>query len=250
MIVIPHVYYRIEFPDFGLTTREKERTGRTCEFMDLPAAANIDPYHFKDISFLTSDEKEQKTTKELIKQVSSFAGKHNGIQSFAPNNVAGSRGIPTFNVRLYRNILVYLAGKSGDFNIFKSTVDIDYINGGKDNTFNFIYNKTDDLIYTSNIRKVLNHNFKHINLRKPGLFYPSVLYDHESQIDPKTPLFVYNYNDDAVFVEEIRDDAIVVNRQLFQMHPNATGQYPEKLLELLEHKKEIIDSIEQLNIVR
>ena len=226
MLVVPHVYYRIVFPDFMLPDNQKKMTGQSNEFRDIPAATGSYECYYRDNKdYLISGEYGgQKTIEELIKSVS---------------RCCKLGELPTYNIRMSRNVLCFLSGEGGIFDVLKSAICIDYTD--KDNVFDFIYCTTDTLIYKSNIREVLKSDFKRINLRIPNVFYrDSILYDQESKIDPNIPLFVRRYDDDEVIVEKIRENKIVVNRDLLQLQPQATGQCPDKLLELLKRTREEI----------
>lgn len=145
-----------------------------------------------------------------------------------------------YQVALRRCVYVFLPGRR-----------IECFGENKD-VFYFVFNKTDKLTYTSNIRDVLNTDFKNIYVENPNYIFDGKPYmpHNESAVKPETPLYVKKYDAENVWVAPIKDHQFVVNKNLHELHPRVTGECPARLLNLLKRRTEDIRLIKKPSIVR
>lgn len=240
MKVIPHIYYKLEATDLLLPSDMKSREERGLSLKNIPAAAgHDDPFDWKCVM---SNENKQKTTRELIKSVQDFCRTLHDI-SDEYSHVPYSR--PTYKIRMTRNAMVFLHDNDLGGVSFTNRIKLTAANNG---IFDFIYSRSNKLIYESNIREILGQNIQHIHVRQTsGNWYGYVAHNQESNdrvsnIKPDTPLYVYKFNDQEAFVEEIPNGTIIVNDNICQIYPEITKHIPAYMSYLFKNKTEPVKS--------
>lgn len=236
MQVMPHVYYSLEATDLILPTDMKNREESGLALKNIPAAVNacenpFDPY------FIMHREERQKTTRELITLTQNFCSRlHDISDDYTP--LLYKR--PTYTITMRRNAMVYIFDNDLGGASVSNTLKLRAVNNG---IFHFVYNRANKMIYTTNIRKILGHDFKYIHLID-GVFdskqYDYTRYNYESEINPGIPLYVCKYDNKEVYVKKIPSDTIVVNDKMCEIHPRVTGHIPAHMSLLFNNKTESV----------
>ena len=234
MQVMPHVYYSIEATDLILPSDMKNRQEHGFGLKYIPAAVDARENPF-DACFVMSEEKKQKTNRELITLTQDFCRK---LHDISDDYTAYPYNRPTYKITMRRNAMVHIFDNDlGGVN-FSNTMKVRAVNNG---IFSFIYNRANKMIYTTNIRKILGYDFKHIHLID-GVFdseqYDYTRYDYESKINPSIPLYVCKYDDKEVYVKTIPNYVTVVNKKMCEIHPQVTGHIPAHMSHLFNNKTE------------
>ena len=222
MDIITRPYFWLEA--IGL---HKKSTGATREF--ISCAKNVSDVDNWDIC----RDAELKTNDELINLVKNFCSKINDEDTPYIRQ--------SYKIQIKRCVRVFLSGCRTDC----------YGQGNDD--FCFVLNKTNVLTYLSNIRDVLDKDFKEVYIdvgTNPYLGAKYVNSEDLKQNKYSTPLFVDKYDDERAWVRYVTDSCIIVNPDLLELHPLLTGNHPAKLLELLERKEEKINQLKQLGSSR
>lgn len=234
MQIIPHVYYSLEATDLILPADMKNRQEHGFGLKNIPAAVDARENPF-DACFIMSKEQKQKTSRELITLTQDFC---RILHDISDDYTAYPYDRPTYKITMRRNAMVHIFDNDlGGVNI-SNTLNLRATNNG---IFHFVYNRANKMIYTTNIRKILGYDFKYIHLID-GVFdskqYDYTRYDHESEINPGIPLYVYKYDDREVYVKKIPSGTIVVNDKMCEIHPDVTGHIPAHMSLLFNNKTE------------
>ena len=234
MQVMSHIYYSLEATDLILPADMKKRKERGWALKNIPAALDKreDPF---DACFIMSNEKKQKTTRDLITSVQDFC---RGLHDVSDDYTAYPYNRPTYKITMSRNAMVHIFDTDlGGVN-FSNTLNLRATNNG---IFHFVYNHANEMIYTTNIRKILGYDFKYIHLID-GVFdsenFDYTRYNQESEINPHIPLYVYKYDNREVYVKKIPSNTIVVNDKMCEIHPQVTGHIPAHMSLLFNNKTE------------
>lgn len=237
MQVIPHVYYSIEATDLILPSDMKKRGESGLALKNIPAAVDKreDPF---DACFIMSEERETKTSRELIALTKDFCL---GLHDVSDNYTAYPYNRPTYKITMCRNAMVHIFDNDlGGVN-FSNTMKLRATNNG---IFNFIYNRANKMIYANNIRQILNMDLKCLRIYDIGT-YNHISFDRLSEyLNPNaTPLYVYAFDNDKAygleaFVKIIPDNMVVVNDKMCEIHPHVTGHIPAHMSHLFNNKTE------------
>lgn len=234
MQVMPHVYYSIEATDLILPSDMKNRQEHGFGLKNIPAAMDARENPF-DACFIMSKEEKQKTNRELITLTQDFCSR---LHDMSDDYTAFPYDRLTYKITMRRNAMVHIFDNDLGGASVSNTLKLRAVNNG---IFHFVYNRANKMIYTTNIRKILGHDFKYIHLID-GVFdseqYDYTRYDYESEINPGIPLYVCKYDDKEIYVKEIPSSAIVVNDKMCEIHPQVTGHIPAHMSLLFKNKIE------------
>lgn len=237
MQVMPHVYYSIEATDLQLPADMKNREERGWALKNIPAAVDKRENPF-DACFIMSEEKKQKTNRELIKLTQDFC---RGLHDVSDDYTALPYDRPTYKITMRRNAMVHMFDNDLGGVSFSNTMKLRATNNG---VFDFIYNKANKMIYASNIRQILGMDLKHLRIYDFGE-EKHISFDRLSKyLDThNTPLYVYAFDIDKIygleaFVKIIPDNTIVVNDKMCEIHPKVTGHIPAHMSLLFNNKTE------------
>ena len=237
MQVMPHIYYSLEATDLILPADMKKRKERGWALKNIPAALDKseDPF---DACFIMSNEKKQKTTRDLITSVQDFC---RGLHDVPDDYTAYPYNRPTYKITMSRNAMVHIFDTDLSGVNFSNTLKLRATNNG---IFNFIYNKANKMVYASNIRQIVDMDLKCLRIYDFGECNHISFDRLPKYLDTNnTPLYVYAFNYDKdygleAFVRIIPDNTIVVNDKLCEIHPRVTGHIPAHMSLLFNNKTE------------
>ena len=234
MKIIPHIYYSLEATDLILPADMRKRKESGLGLKNIPAAVDNreDPF---DAFFIMNSEQKQKNSRELITLTQDFCCK---LHDVSDDYTALPYDRPTYEITMRRNAMVHVFYSDLGGVDFSNTLKLRGVNNG---IFSFVYNRANEMIYKTNIRKILGYDFKYIHLIDGILFskaYDYKRYDYESDIEPNTPLYVCEYSDEEVYVKKISNNTVVVNDKMCEIHPHVTGHIPAHMSLLFNNKTE------------
>ena len=234
MQVMPHVYYSLEATDLILPTDMKNREESGLALKNIPVAVNACGNPFNPY-FIMHREERHKTTRELITLTQDFCSR---LHDISDDYTALPYKRPTYKITMCRNAMVHIFDTDLGGVSISNTLNLRATNNG---IFHFVYNHANEMIYTTNIRKILGYDFKYIHLID-GVFdsekFDYTRYNQESEINPHIPLYVYKYDNREVYVKKIPSNTVVVNDKMCEIHPQVTGHIPAHMSLLFNNKTE------------
>ena len=237
MQVMPHIYYTLKATDLLLPADMKNRQEYGFGLKNIPAAVNKRENPF-DRCFIMSDEKEQKSSRELITLTKNFCSK---LHDVSDDYTAYPYERQTYKITMCRNAMVFIFDSDLGGTCASNIVNLPATDTG---TFSFIYNKANKIIYASNIREILNMDLQCLRIYEHGEDN-HVSFDRLSRyLNPNTtPLYVYAFNNDKnygleAFVRTIPDDMVVVNENMCEIYPQVTRHIPAGMSLLFNKKTE------------